>query len=70
MGRAAVALTATLTSQVKDTETRLNQQITAIQASTTALTQSMPGLVANQVAGALHRVRLPSRIPHGEVADG
>jgi hypothetical protein len=46
-------LTATVTSRVKDAETRLNQQIGGIQASTAALTQSMPGLVANQIAAAL-----------------
>jgi hypothetical protein len=46
-------LTATVSAQVKDAETRLNQQIGAIQASTAAMTQSLPGLVANQIAGAL-----------------
>lgn len=46
-------LTATVTSQVKDAEARLNQQIANVQASAAALKQSMPDLVAGQVAGAL-----------------
>jgi hypothetical protein len=52
-GNLQATLSAAVTAQVKDAESRLNQQITAVQASTSALTQSLPGLIANQVAGTL-----------------
>jgi len=52
-GNLQTTLSAAVTAQVKDAEARLNQQLTAIQASTNSLTQSLPGLIANQVAGAL-----------------
>lgn len=56
-GNLQVTLNAAVTTQVKDAEARLNQQLTAIQASTNSLTQSLPGLVANQIAGALPGVQ-------------
>ena len=39
------SLGATLTTQIKDADTRLSQQISAVQASTKALTDSIPGIV-------------------------
>ena len=47
------SLSATLTTQLKDTDTRLSQQIGAVQASTKALSESLPGLVTTQLDNAL-----------------
>ncbi|MEN3333440.1 MAG: hypothetical protein V7641_2805 [Blastocatellia bacterium] len=47
------SLNATLAAQVKGINTRLDQQLGAVQTSTTALTESIPGIVTAQLNDAL-----------------
>ena len=47
------SLGAVLTAQIKDADTRLSQQLGAVQASTKALTDSIPGIVSARLDDAL-----------------